>query len=362
MKRAVQTFRQTLRGLSSLLLTAFLASVGGAWAADYPAPRENVWEIDNFTFRSGETLPKLRLAYTTVGNPQGLPVLILHGTTGSARSMLVDNFAGELFGKGQPLDAEKYFIILPDAIGAGKSSKPSDGLRMKFPRYAYEDMVEAQYRLVTEHLGIQRLRLVLGNSMGGMHAWIWATEHPQAMDIVVPMASFPSEMSGRNWMMRRLLIDAIKNDPSWNNGDYGAQPANFRHTYLFFATGTNGGDQALHARAPTREKADAYLKERLAAPFEGDANDYIYQWDASRDYNPSPKLERITARVLAINSADDERNPRSLGIMAREMSRVKHGREFVIPASEQTRGHGTAMQAKLWKARLQETLEAVPRQ
>lgn len=353
--------RHTVRTFQALLGLIFLASVASALAADYPEPKESSWEIKNFTFKSGETLPELRVHYTTVGDPRGLPVLILHGTTGSARSMLVENFAGELFGPGQPLDAGKYFIILPDAIGAGKSSKPSDGLRMKFPRYTYEDMVEAQYRLVTEHLGIRRLRLVLGNSMGGMHAWIWATEHPRMMDIVVPMASFPSEMSGRNWMMRRLLIDAIKSDPEWNGGNYSAQPANFQRTYLFFTIGTNGGDQALHARAPTREKADAYLKERLAAPFKGDANDYIYQWDSSRDYNPSPKLERVEAHVLAINSADDERNPRSLGVMEREMSRVKNGREIVIPASEQTRGHGTAMQAKLWKIQLKEALDTVPR-
>ena len=330
-------------------------------AADYPAPQESVWVARDFRFQSGEVLPELRLNYTTVGDPRGEPVLILHGTTGSARSMLTPGFAGELFGAGQPLDAGKYFIILPDAIGTGKSSKPSDGLRMKFPRYNYDDMVDAQYRLVTEHLGIKHLRLVLGNSMGGMHAWLWATKYPGMMDIAVPMASFPTEMSGRNWMMRSLLIDAIKSDPGWMDGNYTRQPPNFQLTYLFFAVGTNGGDQALHKAAPSREKADEYLKKRLAAPFNADANDYIYQWDSSRDYNASPKLEQIRAYLLAVNSADDERNPRALGIMEREMKRVKSGREIVLPGSDTTGGHGTVMQIKLWKEQLDQVMKSAPR-
>lgn len=299
--------------------------------------------------------------YTTLGNPAGDPVLILHGTTGSARSMLKANFAGELFGPGQPLDASRYFIILPDAIGTGKSSKPSDGLRMTFPRYNYEDMVRAQFRLVTEHLGIKHLRMVLGNSMGGMHVWMWATTYPQLMDIAVPMASFPTEMSGRNWMMRKLLIDAIKSDPDWNNGNYSDQPRNFQLTYLFFAVGTNGGDQALYKKGATRIEADAYLAKRLAAGFGGDANDFIYQWDASRDYNAAPGLEKIQAYVLAVNSDDDERNPRSLGIMEQEMKRVKKGREIVLSGSETTAGHGTSMQVVRWKDALAEVLESAPR-
>ena len=344
--------------LSGLLL---LLALVPALAADYPPPQEHEWRIPNFTFKSGETLPELRLHYTTLGEPQNEAVLILHGTTGSARSMLKDGFADELFGAGQPLDASKYYLIIPDAIGTGKSSKPSDGLRMKFPAYDYDDMVEAQYRLITEHLGIRHLRLILGNSMGGMHAWLWATDHPEMMDIAVPMAAYPSEMAGRNWMMRRLLVDAIKSDPDWKNGDYSEQPPNFHLTYLFFTTATNGGDQALYKTGMTREKADAYLQERLAAPFKGDANDYIYQWEASRNYNPAPKLDNIRATVLAINAADDERNPRALGIMEREMPRVKNGRELVIPADETTRGHGTVMQAKRWKDALAETLQNAPR-
>ena len=255
--------------LSGLLL---LLALVPALAADYPPPQEHEWRIPNFTFKSGETLPELRLHYTTLGEPQNEVVLILHGTTGSARSMLKDGFADELYGAGQPLDASKYYLILPDAIGTGKSSKPSDGLRMKFPAYDYDDMVEAQYRLITEHLGIRHLRLILGNSMGGMHAWLWATDHPEMMDIAVPMAAYPSEMAGRNWMMRRLLVDAIKSDPSWQNGDYREQPQNFRRTYLFFTTATNGGDQALYKTGMTREKADAYLQERLAARAGDDAD------------------------------------------------------------------------------------------
>ncbi len=349
--------------ISKTLLTGLVLMMSSlmAMAADYPAPKESVWVARDFRFQSGEVLPELRVSYTTVGEPTGEPVLVLHGTTGSARSMLTPGFAGEMFGAGQPLDASKYFIILPDAIGTGKTSKPSDGLRMKFPRYNYDDMVEAQYRLVTEHLGIKHLRLVLGNSMGGMHTWLWATKYPGMMDIAVPMASFPTEMSGRNWMMRRLLIDSIKSDPEWMDGNYSKQPRNFQLTYLFFAVGTNGGDQALYKAGPTRVKADEYLAKRLAAPFNADANDYIYQWDSSRDYNAAPNLEKITAQVLVINSADDERNPRSLGLMEREMKRIKNGSEIVVPGSDTTGGHGTVMQVKRWKDQLEQVMKSAPR-
>jgi len=212
-----------------------------AGAADYPAPNEGDWIARDFRFHTGDVMPELRLHYTTVGAPSGQPVLILHGTTGSGATMLTPAFAGELFGPGQPLDASKYFIILPDAIGTGKSSKPSDGLRMKFPRYNYDDMVAAQYRLVTEGLGIRHLRLVLGNSMGGMHTWIWGVNYPEFMDALVPMASQPTEMSGRNWMMRRMLIDAIRNDPAWNNGDYTTQPRALQAANVFFGIATSGG-------------------------------------------------------------------------------------------------------------------------
>ena len=347
-----------------LLRTATSAALAliavSAWAADYPQPREADWIARDFRFHTGETVPELRLHYTTVGEPTGLPVLILHGTTGSGTAMLTPAFAGELFGPGQPLDARKYFIVLPDSVGTGKSSKPSDGLRTRFPRYNYDDMVAAQHRLLAEGMGIRHLRLVLGNSMGGMHTWVWGVQHPQFMDALVPMASQPTEMSGRNWMMRRMLIDAIRNDPDWNNGDYTTQPRSLRVANVFYGIATSGGTLAYQQMAPTRELADKLLDERLAAPFKADANDFLYQWDASRDYNPAPGLDRIQAAVLAINSADDERNPPETGIMERELKRIKNARLYLIPASADTRGHGTVAIAKFWKQQVQEFLQEVP--
>lgn len=342
------------------MLLGVLAT-GGASAADYPAPKHGEWVVKDFRFHTGQTLPELKLAYSTVGEPTGEPVLVLHGTNGSAESMLTPGFAGTLFGPGQPLDARKHFIILPDAIGTGKSSKPSDGLRTNFPRYNYDDMVDAQYRLVREHLAVRHLRLVLGNSMGGMQTWIWAQKYPDFMDIAVPMASLPTEMSGRNWMMRRLIIDSIRNDPEWMNGNYTKQPRSLQFATVFFQIGTNGGNQGLYKLALTREKADALLNKRLSAPFRGDANDHLYQWESSRDYNPSLGLERIQATLLAINSADDERNPPELGVLDREIKRVKNGRVLLIASSEETFGHGTTGRAKFWKKELAELLQSAPR-
>jgi homoserine O-acetyltransferase/O-succinyltransferase len=323
-------------------------------------PAELSWIARDFRFHTGEVLPELRLHYTTLGDPAGEPALLLHGTAGSGSALLAPNFGGELFGPGQALDASRYFIILPDAIGHGKSSKPSDGMRAKFPRYNYDDMVAAQYRLVTECLGIRHLRLVLGNSMGGMHTWIWGVHHPDFMDALVPMAAQPVGMSSRNWMMRRLIIDAIRNDPEWNNGNYTGQPKAFRVANVFYGIATSGGTLAYQKLAPTREKADQLLDSRLAAPFTADANDTLYQWDASRDYDPSPGLEHIQAALLAINSADDERNPLETGIMERELKRVKKGKLYLIPASDETRGHGTTCLAKFWKQPVGELLEAAP--
>ncbi len=345
-----------------VFVSVLLALVSGAsFGADYPAPREGSWLARDFRFHTGETLPELRLHYRTVGSPKGEPVLILHGTTGSGASMLTPAFAGELLGPGQPLDAARYYVILPDAVGHGKSSKPSDGLRTRFPRYNYDDMVEAQYRLVTEHLGVHHARLVLGNSMGGMETWIFAQKYPGFMDIAVPMASLPTEMSSRNWMLRRLIIDSIRNDPEWLNGSYTKQPRSAQFASVFFGLATSGGNQALYKAAPTRDKADQLLNQRLAAPFAGDANDVLYQWDSSRDYDPSGGLERIQAALLAINSADDERNPPETGVLDREIKRVKNGRVLLIPGSEQTAGHGTTGQAKFWKKELAELLQAAPR-
>lgn len=332
-----------------------------ATAGEYPVPKEGDWVARDFRFHTDEIMTELRLHYTTVGDPSGEPVLMLHGTAGSGASMLTPGFAGELFGPGQPLDAAKYFIVLPDAIGAGKSSKPSDGLRTKFPRYNYDDMVAAQYRLVTEGLGIRHFRLVLGISMGGMHTWIWGVTYPDVMDALVPMASQPTEMSSRNWMMRRMLIDAVRTDPDWNNGNYTTQPRSLKVAAVFYGIATNGGTLAYQKLAPTRELADKLLDERLAAPFTADANDFLYQWDSSRDYNPAPGLERIQAALLAVNSADDERNPPETGMMERELKRVKNGRLYLIPASEETRGHSTVVIPKFWKQQVQEFLQTAPR-
>jgi len=343
------------------LLAAALLGSSLALAAEYPPAKEADWSVKDFRFHTGEVLADLRIHYTTIGSPAGEPVLVLHGTAGSGTGMLSPAFAGELFGPGQPLDATRYFIILPDAIGAGKSSKPSDGMRARFPRYNYDDMVLAQYRLVTEGLGIRHLRLVLGNSMGGMHAWLWAVQHPDFMDAVVPMACQPSEMSGRNWMMRRMLIDSVRKDPDWKGGDYETQPRAVRVANAYWSIVSIGGSQAYYKAAPTREKADKVVDERLAAPFTADANDFLFQWESSGDYDPAPGLGRISAAVLAINSADDERNPPELGIMERELPRIKNARLYLIPASEETRGHGTTGMARFWKAPLATFLASVPK-
>ncbi len=345
--------------LLALVITASLPLA--ARAADYPPAKEGTWIVKEFKFHTGETMSEMKLHYRTIGDPANPAALILHGTAGSGGGMLNPAFAGELFGAGQPLDATKYFIILPDALGAGKSSRPSDGQRAKFPRFNYADMVDAQYRLVTEGLGIKRLRLVLGNSMGGMHTWVWGVNYPDAMDALVPMASQPTEMSGRNWMMRRLIIDSIRRDPDYKDGNYTDQPKSAQFASAFYGLGTNGGNAGLYKLAPNRAAADKLLDARLTAPFTADANDFLYQWDASRDYNPQPLLDKITAHLLAINSADDERNPPELGIMEHELKRIKNSALYLIPGSPDTFGHGTTANAKFWAPKLRELLEAAPR-
>ena len=337
-------------------LTAMPASAQNA-----VAPKEGTWIVKDFRFHTGEMLPELKLHYTTLGDPKNEAVLVLHGTTGSGTGMLGPVFGGELFGPGQPLDATRYFVILPDVIGHGKSSKPSDGLRAKVPRYNYQDMVDAQYRLLTEHLGIKHLRLVIGNSMGGMETWLWGQRYADYMDTLVPMASLPSEMASRNWILRRLIVDSIRNDPDWNSGNYTKQPRSAQFASVFYNVATNGGNQALLKAAPTREKADQLIDARLKASFPADANDVLYQWDSSRDFNPSAGLEKIQAHLLAINSADDERNPPEVGILQNEIKRVKNGRFVILPASENTAGHGTTGQAKFWKQHLAELLQTAPR-
>ncbi len=349
-----------VRSMCAALVLAAVA-VSPVLAADPPAPKDGTWTARDFRFRSGEVLPELRLRYTTLGDPSGIPVLILHGTTGSGRGLLNKEFGDELFGPGQPLDASRYYVILPDSIGHGGSAKPSDGMRARFPRYDYDDMVEAQYRLVTEGLGIRHLRLVLGVSMGGMHTWIWGTRHPDFMDILVPMSSQPTPMASRNWMMRRLIVDSIRNDPEWRGGDYTTQPRSAQFASVFFGIATNGGTLALQRQAPNREAADKLLDGRLNGRFDFDANDVLYQWDSSRTYDPSAGLEKIQARLLAINSADDERNPPETGLMDAALKRVKDGRLYLIPGSDQTRGHGTVSIAQLWKRELMVLLQQAER-
>ena len=327
----------------------------------YPAPREGTWVAKDFKFTTGETLAEVKLQYTTIGDPAAESVLLLHGTLGSAASFLNANFAGELFGPGQSLDATRYFLILPDALGNGRSAKPSDGLRTKFPRYNYDDMVAAQYRLVTEGLGIKHLRLVISNSQGGMHTWNWGVNYPRFMDALVPMASQPTEMAGRNWMMRRMLTESVRRDPAWNNGDYTTPPTLYKFANVMFGIGTSGGTQSLFRQADTRAKADKLVEDRLAALTTNDANDFLYGWDASRDFNPGAQLERIEAQLLAINSADDERNPVETEFMDAAMKRVKNGRLFLIAGSPETAGHGTTGMAKFWKGELAALLQAAPR-
>ena len=347
----------SMRAVAVGLLAMFALPAG---AAEFPAPKQADWTARDFRFHTGEVMPEMRVHYTTVGDPSGQPVLVLHGTGGTGPGLLTPGFGGELFGPGQPLDATKYFVILPDAIGAGKSSKPSDGMRAKFPQYDYADMVEAQYRLVTEGLGLKHLHLVLGYSMGGMETWVWGEAHPDFMDGLVPMASQPTPMAARNWMLRRLLIESIRQDPEYQGGNYKTQPTSLRLASAMFGVATNGGTLALQARGDTHAKADKYVDELLAATPPGDANDFIWQWNASADYDPQPGLGKIAAPLLLINSADDERNPPETGVTEKAMQEVKHGQLYIVPGSAETGGHGTLAAAKTWAPRLSEFLPTLP--
>lgn len=342
-----------LHVLLALLLVPF------ASAADYPAPAEGDFVIKDFKFHSGESLPELRIHYRTVGTPRRdaagavrNAVLITHGTTGSGAQFIRPEFAGELFGAGQPLDAAKYFIVLPDGIGHGKSSKPSDGLHARFPHYGYLDMIEAQRRLLVDGLGVGHLRLVMGTSMGGMHTWLWGQVYPGMMDALLPLASLPVQIAGRNRAWRRLAIDAIRHDPEWQGGEYKAQPQSLRTgAEMLYLMSSNPVRR--QAETPTLAKTDAALDAFVANYFKtGDANDYLYALEASVDYDPNPGLEKITAPLLAINTADDLINPPELGILEREIKRVAHGRAIVIPLSPKTAGHGSHTLAALWKDEL----------
>ncbi|HWE79193.1 MAG TPA: alpha/beta fold hydrolase, partial [Pseudolabrys sp.] len=263
------------------LMAAIPLLAASALAADYPAAKQGDWIAHDFKFHTGETVADLKLHYTTVGAPTGIPIVVLHGSGGSAHSMLTPGFAGELFGPGQPLDAAKYYIIIPDALGHGGSTKPSDGLKTKFPHYDYADMVEAQYRLLAEGLGIRHVRLIIGNSMGGMHAWLWGERHPGYMDALVPMASQPTAMASRNWMLRRMMLDTVRRDPDYNDGNYTTQPRSLKIASIFFGIATGGGTLHYQKLAPTRALADKLVDARLAAPMPADANDFIWAWDSS---------------------------------------------------------------------------------
>ena len=348
---------KSVAAIASVTLSLFTAA---ATAADYPVPKQGVWIAKDFRFHSGETLAEVRLHYTTIGEPTGQPVLVLHGTGQSAAAMLTPAFAGELFGAGQPLDASKYFIIIPDSLGHGKSSKPSDGMKAAFPKYNYEDMVDAQYRLVKEGLGIRHLRLVIGNSMGGMHSWIWGVKYPDMMDALVPMASQPTPMASRNWMLRRLMLETIRNDPDYNGGNYTSQPRMMKYAINAYAIASNGGTLAYQSQAPTAAKADKLVEERLALPITADANDFVYQWESSHDYDPSAGLEKIEAATLLVNAADDERNPPETGLTEAALKRIRNARLHLIPASPQTRGHGTTGAASFYAQPLRELLQTAP--
>jgi homoserine O-acetyltransferase len=341
----------------ALALVLFSISAG---AAEYPAPKQGEWVARDFKFHTGEVMPELKLHYTTVGEPSGTPVVVLHGTGGSAASMLTPAFAGELFGRGQPLDATRYYVIIPDALGHGKSTKPSDGLKTKFPQYNYDDMVDAQYRLLSEGLGIRHVRLIIGNSMGGMNVWLWGAKYPNYMDVLVPMASQPTPMSSRNWMLRRVMLETVRNDPEYKDGNYTTQPRSMKVASVFFGIATAGGTLRYQKLAPTRGTADKLVDARLAAPMTADANDFLWQWDSSGDYDASSGLEKIEATVLAINAADDERNPPETGLMTDALNRVKNAKLYLIPASEETSGHLTTANAKFYQQELHKLLEAAP--
>ena len=329
----------------------------------YPDPVEGDFLAGGFQFESGQRLEELRLHYTTLGSARRdekgqvrNAVLIMHGTTGSGRGFLRDTFGGELFGAGQLLDATQYFIILPDAIGHGKSSRPSDGLRMGFPKYNYDDMVRAQHLLLTEQLGVNHLRLVMGTSMGGMQTWVWGYSYPDFVDALMPLASLPVEIAGRNRMMRKMIIDSVRLDPEWNQGRYQDQPRGLVqavHMLIMMVSSPLQWQQS----APTRQQAEDFLDgliQRYTAAL--DANDLIYQFDSSRDYNPWPHLEKIQARLVAINSADDQVNPPELGILESGIRRVKRGRAILLPISPRTRGHGTHSRPSIWGPYLAELL------
>ena len=343
------------------VLSLFIAASAQA-AGPWPGQTEGDWTIRDYRFASGEILPELRLHYTTLGTPRrdgsgviANAVVLLHGTSGTGKNWLMPSFADAMFGPGQPLDLAQYYVILPDGIGRGGSSKPSDGLRTRFPHYRYADIVDSEHRLVTEHLGVAHLRLVLGASMGGMQTWMWAGLYPGMMDLAVPMASEPVRMSGRNWLSRRIAIEAIRNDPGWNNGDYATPPTQWVITAPAGRLST-ANVLGLQATAPDVAKGDALYRRMVEDAKRLDANDALYSTEAVMDYAPEPLLPQIRARLIAINSADDQVNPPELGVMEKAIAAIKGARYVLIPGSADTRGHYTYEQAELWRDVLLEGL------
>lgn len=344
--------------LPLLLLSSFI------FAQDVPKPAEGDFAVKDYKFQSGESMPELRLHYATYGTPkrdaQGHvtnAVMVLHGTSGSGKQFVRKEFAGELFGAGQLIDSEKYFIILPDDVGHGHSSKPSDGLHARFPHYDYADMVDLEHRLLTDGLHVDHLRLIMGTSMGCMHSWMWLETWPDFMDAAMPLACLPIQIAGRNRVWRKMLMDSIRNDPEWNNGEYKQQPRGLvTAAYMLLLAGS--APVYLQHEYPTQQQADAYLDSYLKARLPAlDANDLLYAVDASRDYGPSARLGEIKAPVMFVNSADDFINPPELGIAQEMIGRVKNGQFVLLPITADTRGHGTHTLAAVWKRYLEELLK-----
>jgi homoserine O-acetyltransferase len=370
--RPLTDFRSTGRIVVCYLLAFFTCRAavaqGRAGERNYPAPVEGEYIAHDFKFDTGDTLPELKLHYRTIGTPSrdasGVvrnAVLILHGTGGTGSGFLNRTFAGQLFGPGQILDATKYFIVLPDGIGHGKSSKPSDGLHAKFPQYTYDDMVRAQHQMLADGLKVNHLRLVLGTSMGAMHCWVWGEMFPDFVDGLVPLASAPTQIAGRNRIMRTMIMDSIRNDPAWKNGEYTEEPKQGIVGAINILMMMTSSPLQWHKTAPTRDAADQWYENQIASRLATtDANDMLYHYNASRNYDPSGKLETITAAVLAINSADDVVNPPELGLMEKLVPRVKRGKYILIPTSDGTRGHGTHSIPSIWGHYLADFLNGLP--
>jgi homoserine O-acetyltransferase len=357
-----------LRLIAVLALTFALAQARAQQTAEntatWPATQAGDFVVHDFHFQSGETMPELRIHYTTLGKPvkdasgrTTNAVLVLHGTGGNGHSLLRPIFAGVLFGPGQLLDATRYFIILPDNLGHGKSSKPSDGLHAHFPQYDYEDMVALQHELVAKGLGVNHLRLVMGTSMGCMHSWMWGETYPDQMDALMPLACLPVPIAGRNRLWRKMVIDGIRHDPDWKNGDYSSEPRAALQIAADFLLVAGSAPLHMQEEMPTRDAADKFLDEFMKRTVAGlDANDFLYAVNSSRNYDPVPKLDAIKVPVMFINSADDFINPPELGIAEREIKKVRNGKFVLLPTSEQTHGHGTHTWAAVWQQYLKELL------